>query len=159
MAISGITTNYTGRTMDISIMQKPDATLIDAQNVAILIGSTGRFCSGIQKLVQRYMILLMTAVGSQEDFPDDGTDFLPKLQNGIGVVDRLAATQTFELASYAVVNQLKEYQSKLFDQPQDEKIVSATLQNITMHGGRVSLDIRITTEAGNSAVFLIPLPN
>ena len=159
MPIASTTTDYTGRQVDISILQYPDALKLGAQDVAITLGDYGRYCAGVQKLIQRYAILLLTDVGSREDFPTDGTAFLPKIKNGSCVVDKLAASQLFAISSYAVVNLLKTYQSNNPTIPADEQIASAKLQNVSMYGGAIGFDVLIKTEAGDSIDFVIPLPN
>ena len=157
MAIAKLTTNYTGRKKDISILQYPDASKPEAQDVSPKFGKSPRFCAGVQKLVQRYTIILLTNLNSQPDYPSFGTKFLYTLKAGIAPTDKLMARQVFQLASYSTVNTLKEYQTKNIVAP-DESIKSATLKNISLYGGYVSFDVILTTDAGSSIDFLVPLP-
>jgi len=152
------TTDYTGRKLDVSLLQYPDVRNPDAQTMDITVGNIGRFCAGVQKLIQRYTILLLTDLGSQEDFPTEGTSFLANIKNGSGVIDRLAASQTFALANYGVVVRLKEYQAQTDGLPLDEQLASAKLRNIVLRGDYVGFDVFLTTEAGSTADFLVPLP-
>ena len=76
MAIAGITSDYTGRKRDISILQYPDAAILDAQTVTPSFGKNARFCAGVQSLVQKYAIILLTNLGSQEMYPNFGTNYL-----------------------------------------------------------------------------------
>jgi hypothetical protein len=80
------------------------------------------------------------------------------LRAGISPVDQLRAAQVFNLASYDAVKTLKNYQIDHPEMPLDEQIASATLSSITLHGGLASFDVSITTEAGSTIDFVVPLP-
>lgn len=158
MAVASISSNYIGRRKDISILQYPDASVIDAQTVAPVFGRTTRMCTGTQKLVQRYAIILLTNINSQENFPSFGTNFLYPLRAGISPVDNLQATQIFKLASYTAVNTLKRYQIDNPDIPLDETISTAELTDISVYGGSASFEVTIKTEAGDTIDFVVPIP-
>lgn len=158
MPIAKVTTDYTGRTKDISILQYPDATIVDAQQVSPAFGKISRYCTGAQKLIQRYAIILLTNIGSQPAFPDFGTDLISTLQSGISSVDTILATQIFNIANYSAVMTLQIYQTTKDDIPDDERISSATLTNISLLGGSAAFEITITTEAGSDIDFVVPLP-
>jgi len=150
-------TDYSGRQKDISIFQYPDATLEGPQNVDVSFGTRPRFCSGVQKLVQRYAIMLMTNIGSQPFYSDFGTSLLFSLQTGVSPTDKLAAAQLFRLASFDVVVEFKKAQ-RVAVTPPDERIVSADLIDIVLQGGAVSFSVSIKTEAESVLDFLVPLP-
>ena len=158
MAIAGVSTDYTGRKKDISILQYPDALLVGPQTVLPKFGKNARFCAGAQKLLQKYAIILLTNIGSQPNYPDFGTSLMYKLRTGISPVDTLQAAQVFRLASYAAVNTLKAYQIEHQEIPLDERIVDATLSDISLYGGSAAFSVTITTEAGDNLEYLIPLP-
>lgn len=158
MAVSSVTTNYSTRKRDISILQYPVATLPDAQTVTPKFGKNARFCAGVQKLVQRYAIILLTNLNSQEKYPDFGTDFLYSVQSGINPTDTGAASQLFSLASYSAVKLIKSDQISRRNVPLDEQLNSATLTNISMLGDNVVFDVSIQTMAGTDVQFVIPLP-
>jgi hypothetical protein len=158
MGIANITTDYTGRRKDINLFELPDAAKIDAQTVLPKFGKNARFCAGVQKLIQKYAIILLTNTSSQVNYPDFGTDFMYTLKAGISPVDQLRAAQVFNLASYDAVNTLKSYQIDHPEIPLDERIASATLSSITLYGGLASFDVSITTEAGSTIDFVVPLP-
>jgi hypothetical protein len=158
MAIATQTTDYSGRTRDVSILQYPNSASVDAQEVFPRFGVPSRFCAGPQKLIQRYMILLLTNIGSQEFFPGDGCPFLWTLQAGISPVDNITATQIFTQANYKTVLTLKNYQVNHPNDPLDEQLASANLLGISLQGGYASFDVKLTTLAGSTVNFLVPLP-
>jgi phage baseplate assembly protein W len=158
MAITSISSNYVGRKKDISILQYPDASISDTQTVAPKFGKISRHCTGVQKLLQSYTVMLLTNIESQLNYPNFGTNLMAKLSAGISPVDKLAATQLFELASYETVLALKSYQHYRTDIPDDELIVSATLSDIALQGGFAAFEVSIRTEAGDAVEFVVPLP-
>jgi hypothetical protein len=151
-------TNYTGRKKDINVLRSPDATVYGPQNVTVGFGKRPQYCAGLQKLIQRYVIVLLTNIGSQPNFPEFGTDFLYSLHGRTAPVDNLKASQIFNLASYDAVTLLKAYQAERDDIPDDERIVSAALVDIALSVDSAAFDVQITTEAGTSTSFLVPLP-
>lgn len=157
MPIRSVTTNYTGRKKDISILQNPDALISGAQTVLPSFGNLGRFCAGVQKTIQRYAVILLTNLTSQEYYPDFGTSFLATI-NSYTVIDALRARQLFVLASYAAVGAMQDYQNGDTTIPADERIVSATLIDIVVSRDSVSFSVSIKTEAGDVVDFLLPLP-
>jgi hypothetical protein len=157
MPIRSATTNYTGRKKDISILQNPDALISGAQTVEPSFGKLGRFCAGVQKTIQRYAIILLTNLSSQEFYPDFGTSFLSTL-NSYTVIDALRARQIFVLASYATVSAMQDYQNNDTTIPADERIVSATLIDIVVSNDSASFSVAIKTAAGDVVDFLLPLP-
>lgn len=158
MPIIKETSDYTGRKKDISILQYPNIEIIDGAEVLPKFGTPSRFCAGVQKLIQRYMILMLTNVKSQDYYPDFATDFLWPLQAGIGPTDNITARQIFTLADYAAVNIIKNYQIDNPDLPLDEQLDFTTLRNISLYGSFVSFDVKLTTLAGEAVDFLVPLP-
>lgn len=158
MGIAAITTDYTGRKKDINLFVLPDASKIDAQTVLPQFGKNARFCTGVQKLIQRYAVILLTNATSQINYPDFGTDLMYTLQAGISPVDRLRASQIFSIASYDAVNALISYQIDHPEIPADERIVAATLTSMSLYAGAVAFDVTITTEAGSTVNFVVPLP-
>jgi len=158
MSIASISSNYTERRRDISIFQYPDASIVDAQTITPAFGHTSRMCAGVQKLVQKYAIILLTNISSQENFPTFGSNFLYPLQTGAIAIDTLTVTQLFKLASYEVVKTLQRYQIEHPEIPDDEKIVTAQLTDLSVAYGAANFSVTITTEAGDAVDFIIPIP-
>jgi len=172
MAVASVSSSYTGRKKDISILQYPNPSVVpeysaifsferavsSKQTVSPAFGHTTRFCAGAQKLAQRYAIILLTNVTSQENFPSFGTSFLYTLQAGISSVDTLRASQIFRLANYEAVSILMNYQNAHPEIPADERVSRVDLVGIAMYGGSAAFDITLYTEAGDRLDFLVPLP-
>jgi hypothetical protein len=158
MPVINISSDYTNRTKDISVFQYPEASLVEAQEVLPKFGNNARFCTGTQKILQKYAIILLTNISSQPNYPNFGTDLLSTLQGGISSVDRVLAAQIFTLASFAAVTELRRYQTANPDLPEDETIVRAELLDLTLYGGYVGFSVKIVTAAGDNINFIVPLP-
>jgi hypothetical protein len=157
MPINNVTSDYTGRKKDISILQNPDPLMVGAQSVTPAFGSVGRFVAGVQKTIQRYAIILLTNINSQKHYPEFGTGFLSELSK-YSAVDALQARQLFVMASFSAVSLMQNYQSSHPEIPLDERIVSASLIDIVVNQQGVYFSISIKTEAGSILDFLLPLP-
>ena len=155
--ISSTTTNYSNRTVDIHILKGTDVTLPNAQPVNVCFGKPSSFCTGVQKLVQRYAISLLTVLGSQIDFNGFGTTLLVDTNmSGLQTISDL--THLFNFANLKVTTDFRQYQATLANGPLDEQLNAATLTDISVSGDSVSMSVTITTMAGSDIPFVIPLP-
>lgn len=157
MAITNTTTDYTGRKKDINIFQ--GLNFPNKSTVTLAFGDISNFCAGIQKLVQRYAITLLTELGSQPDFPDFGSTLLTRLNNtslNLNIVD---VRGIFNLANAKVIRQFRQQQSQSPSNFQDEQLNTATLDGVSVSGGKVGLRIKILSMAGERVEFVLPLPN
>ena len=166
MAIRTTTTDYTNRKKDISILQYPNPSIPDAQLVNPSFSKGGRFCTGIQKTIQKYVIILLTNLNSQEKYPQFGTTLFSDLIYRSSGLDTILASQLFVLASAKAVSTIKTYQIYRNDIPADERLVSVNLINITFQdieiGNRkqrnIGFNLKIQTEAGEVVDYVLPLP-
>lgn len=156
MAITGTTTNYSGRKVDIHIFQGVNPDKLAA--VTPSFGNISNFCSGIQKLIQRFAIALLTDLGSQKDYPEFGTTLMRTLNNRNLLFNKADLFPIFNFASYKVISEFKDYQAKNSDIPADEKLNTAYLSDIIIANDSVSFKVTIIPVSGNATEFLIPLP-
>lgn len=157
MPINGTSVNYSGRTKDVNIAGAVKGDKQGRQPMTLTFGRISSYCSGVQKLVQRYAIALLTRSGSQSRFEDFGTDLLDGL-NGGRLSSRQEFLHVFNLASWAVIKEFKEYQAENPDLPLDEQINTATLESYDITGDTITVHVTITTLAGSSVTFITPLP-
>lgn len=160
MPISGFTTDYTNRTVDINILQVNSYTNGQLQKDAISFGNPSQYVTGIQKLVQKYVILFLTNLGSQVNSPDFGTNFLPSIQQNSNLLSGVTLNHTFNFSNLIVSNELNTYQKTLAQGavPSDELFKTASLQSYSASGGNISLSILITSQAGTNVTFVLPVP-
>jgi len=158
MPIIAETTDYSGRAVDVSVLQYPDTTTPGGSTVSPAFGNPSRFCAGPQKLIQRYIIMMLTNIGSQPEYPGFAASFLWTLQAGISPVDTIRARQIFSIADYAVVGIIKNYQITNPNLPLDEQLANTRLVKLALNGGYAGFDVQLTTLAGSAVNFLVPLP-
>ena len=144
MAITGLSTNYTGRTKDVFISQGLDPLSPLAQTVTYNFGKVSAFIAGVQKLAQKYAVALVN------------TGLVTQLQSQ-RANNIQEATHIFNFANWDVISAFQAYQNANPGLPLDETLLTAQLSNIASATGRLSLTIQLTTAAGSDMVFLLPI--
>lgn len=154
MAISGVTTNISGRKFDLSILQGADPYKTNmTQPVAVSIGAAAKGCTGIQKLVQRYAITMFTRLRSQPLYQTFGTNLLTDLQKAR---IRSEIQHSFAFANALVLELFREYQQANPDLPLDEQIDTAVLEFVDFSDDTLKLRIKLSTLAGDSVSYVLP---
>ncbi len=156
MPVTNVTTDYTDRTKDVSIAYKVNPSSSEVQTIKLSFGTISSYCAGVQKLIQRYMIVLLTEKGSQEDSPLFGTDLMTKLRYA-GRMNISQVRHTFNFANAEVVSAFRKFQTKNTG-PLDEQLDTAVLETVTVANGQLNMGIRIYTMAGNEVSVIAPIP-
>lgn len=156
-----VTTDYTGRQVDIEYLQtvvKPTGVIPVSMSFT---ASEPKMITGLQKLIQRYVITLLTSLGDVFTDPGWGTDFLHKIMRGAG---RYAGyiTTTFAFANVDAINKLREDErnTDLYGPiPDDERIAGAYLTGFEADpaSASISLSINISNLAGATTVYVVPV--
>lgn len=146
-------TQYSNRSVDIIAFSgaKPKGMHPLSQQL-FSKNDSGQVCTGIQKLAQRWLLCLLTPLGSVKFNPDRGTDFLDQFSYLRSELDLTAA---FSFAAMSTVQQLREEDTP--NTPPDEILANVTLEDLTIRDADVILTITITSKAGNSREIILPL--
>jgi len=155
MAISKITTDYSDRKKDLHIFQG-----VNPKGTAAITPSFGKisnYCTGIQKLIQRYAICLLTSLGSQPNYPEFGTRLVNQTFNSSLLVNQVDFVLIFGIANTAVIKMFKEFQRNNAAPP-DEQLASARLKGISVQNGGLVLEITIYPMQSTPVNFILPLP-
>ena len=152
--------NYAGRTVDLLLLK----TVLDVpavnQRVQVDVSDgtdDPRIVTGIEKLVQRYALLFLNAMGSTKFRPDHGTNLIPRAAKGL-----IYSLATLESAA-AEANLFASRQIRLADDgddiPDDEHLVASEITDLVFvrTAAKVKISIRLTTAAGQSYVYIIPV--
>jgi len=145
MPISGTTTDYTGRTVDIFISQGINPMTKGVQPVTYGFGRISNYITGVQKLVQRYLISLVN------------TGVMQQLQ-AASANNIQAATHIFNFASYSVISQFTDYQNSNPGAPTDESLSTVQLISITSLNSTLNITIKLINRAGDATLFVLPVP-
>jgi len=146
-----ISNNYTGRDLDLLILQGFDPN--KQTNVELSLGS-GLVCAGIQKVAQEFIILLLNGKGSNPWDPTRGTDFMSSIEKGL-IYDETMLQAQF---SFAVSDVFAYLEGKVGPEvPDDEILEDVELLEWDLRPGYISIKVKLTTAAGDSSVFLVPV--
>ena len=165
MAVAGTTTDTAGRALDLSVLFQIDSINTTPKRMSLTVAAddgTPYFITGLQKLVQRYVILFMTAQGSNEYAPAAGTVLIQQYLNS-AVTRRAQIIHLFHLSNTQVIDQIRrEDSSSAFGSspPLDEQLASSQLVSFTIDTGTatVRLRVKLTSQSGDTAVFVLPVP-
>lgn len=149
---ANISTNYAGRDLDLLIFQgfNPEG---NSQVTMSLDG--GLACAGVQKVAQEFTILFLSDKGSDPWDEDRGTDFMPLLRAGI-ILDETVLQAQFQ---FAVLDIFDYLEGRVYDDtPADEILAAADLIAWDLRPGFLKIQVRLTTAAGDSRDYIVPVP-
>ena len=156
MPILGVSTDYSNRTKDISIFQGVDPA--KTKNVDISFGTISNYCTGIQKLIQRFAICLLTELGSQFSYTGFGSTLQIYLKRSNQLLNKADIYPIFNISANKIIDEFRQYQVHS-NAPDDEKLNTVFLEDVLVAGTSVSLRIRIVPMSLSDTIFIIPLPN
>ena len=154
-------TNYFGRHVDVYIADLPEPDF--EGEMGLRFGSNVKVATGLQKLVQIYVITLFTAVGSKLLAPTEGTT-VGSLAVGRQSPGTGQLRHVINIGNAEALDQILEDQGTILSEgtepiPDDELLSSATPLDISVPScDQVDFTVLLESAAGESAVFVIPLP-
>ena len=160
MPISGTSSDYTGRQIDLELLQSIAAPAGSQQMSLTTVSPEAKIVAGVEKVVQRYAMLFLTPLGDMTYDTSQGSAFIKQLLRGT-IQDRSALQTYFATSNDAVLQQMKSDDAMVGtygEQPLDEQIDTAYLLDfdIDFATATVMLRIELTTKAGTSVAFLLP---
>jgi hypothetical protein len=153
-----VSTDYTGRTIDLLIFQGVKASGKQPIETAFGLDEGGYICTGVQKVAQTWLTLFMTEQGTVLNKPTRGSTFFTALRFGrIRVEDDVTAE--FTLAAEQVRQTMDLDAAAAGDLPDDERLDEANLLDFTLDrmAGFLYLKVRILTIAGDSRDIILPV--
>lgn len=117
--------------------------------------NTSRRVTGLQKLVQKYVLTFLTPKGSMSMHPERGTDFMNAFMKG-GLQTRSGILSEFSFANLDTVQQIQS--QELDDDPDEEKLRRAVLLDyaVDFNTGILYFKVQLITAAGTEAVLIMP---
>lgn len=153
--------DYAGRTVDLLLLK----TVLDApvanKRVELDVSNVKdepMIVSGVEKMVQRFAIAFINAIGSTKFVHDHGTSIVPTVAKG-KVYDmstlQAAAAEANLMARQQTINGDFDEET-----PADERLVGSDVEDLefSREKAMVRISIRLTTEAGNDYIYVIPVP-
>jgi hypothetical protein len=156
MAIKGTSTDYSNRKIDIHVFQGVNAP--KNSDITPSFGRISNFCTGVQKLIQRYTISLLTEIGSQLNYPEFGSSLIVSLTSSSNVYNRADLYALFNIANDKIQSEFLAYDATE-DISDDERLRNVRIARIesTADGG-VAIRLELQTFAGSELIFVVPLP-
>lgn len=116
--------------------------------------TSGRICTGLQKLAQRWALEFLTERGSMPHKPTRGCDFMTAVRRGL-LRSQSDIVAEFVLASLAITQNLRaeEYEGM----PDDERFDRALLAGITLQPGYAALRVVIQNRITQQRVIILPI--
>lgn len=155
-----VTSNYSGRTVDLLIFQNTAPS--GRRSITLgLGGATGGFVTtGVQKLSQMWSIFFLTELGSVPSSLALGTNFLFALRTG-AIQDESDVKTEFSMAANLVFSQLRAREAASdLPVPDDEKIRAAALLGFSLNksNSTLTLLVGLTSQAGTTREIFLPVP-
>jgi hypothetical protein len=115
---------------------------------------SGAYAVGVQKLAQQFLAELLTLAGSVRFDPNYGCSFLNDIRlrnaNAIGDIQRALVTNIGRVSANMRGREIG-------DEPADNLLGEVQLTDSEQNMDQVVVSIRVSSEAGNSAVVQLPL--
>jgi hypothetical protein len=154
--------DYAGRTVDLlllkTILDVPFARTRMGIDVSNVVGEP-MIVSGIEKMVQRFANIFITEMGSAKFRETYGTNLVTRVKHGF--VYNMATLE----AEAAEANMLARTQMRQADEneegtPPDERLANSEVVDLVFSKEKatVRISILLTTEAGSSYTYIIPVP-
>jgi len=116
--------------------------------MSLLLPGTGSRVDGVQKMVQRFVFLLLNDNGSVLGDEDEGTSFLSLVRSTGYTV--WAVQNAFILAAAEIQSLFED-----LDLPDDEQLQDVELQDVYAEGSTVYLRVGLTSVAGQAATTTV----
>lgn len=116
--------------------------------------SSGQISTGIQKLTQRWLLEFLTETGSMPGLPERGTEFMTLVRQGRLRTYSSIWTQ-FTFSSHTAGVNLRREEKTTW--PDEERFKRANLLSLAVLPSYASLNIQITSLAGDSRKILLPI--
>lgn len=148
-------TDYIGRTVDIAAFKgwKPNEH-VQVEQALILPGKSGELITGIEKLIQRFAIELLTEAGTLVYLPARGTGFMTSARAGFWRTTG-DVQDAFSLSLIDLRNNLQAEESS--SDPDDERFEDAELLAVSLLGDSVTMSVKITSLAGTTFTAILPI--
>jgi len=159
--MTGVTRDYTGRQVDLECLQTIGEPAGVTELSLTAVDGTSRRVTGMQKVIQRYVTLLLTP-SSSVPFPDEDDNMLLDALRAGTVSNMGYLRHLFNTASAVALDIIRrdDYNTQMFgDTVDDERITSVELDGITVDYATSTLGLSLVfrTAAGSDYAYVLPV--
>lgn len=147
--------DFATRKYDVLAFQKVDAAGDSQAGLALYDeDQSGRICTGIQKLSQRWALEFLTEIGSMPYRPERGCDFMTLVRKGRfrSQADIISA---FNSSALLITRNLRNEETDAM--PDDERFDSAELLSAAILADYMYLRVMIMSRAGDGRAVILPV--
>jgi len=153
------TKSYAGHQVDIEALKHVER-MLRIQRVHPDVNTNPRIVAGIEKAVQRYAKLFLTHIGSIKLAPEVGSTLVHSALSG-QIPNLTYLSHLYSIANINARNAItNDDESDAFGSiPDDERITNTELVDMELDykTATVRIHVKITTAAGDSFTFIIPV--
>jgi hypothetical protein len=150
--MAGLIEQYAGRSVDLLVFQ-PQAD-VPERLMSIFDATGGYACAGIEKLVQRFLLHLLTAEGSSKYFPSKGCKLMTTARRGsLRTVSDVSGA--FLLSMSTIKANMRSEESST--DPADERLSECLLRDVELENRVAKLTLEIVSVAGTSRTVIAPV--
>lgn len=152
--------DYSGRTVDLLLLK----TVLDAPVVNKRVGidvsnvhGAPMIVAGVEKLVQRFALSFLNILGSTNFRDDHGTGIVEAA--GMGRIYNMATLEAEASEANMLAKAEVQRGDEESDSPDDERLADSEVVGLEFSRSQsaAKISIRLTTEAGNSYTYIIPV--
>lgn len=149
--------DYAGRTVDLLLLKTVTEVPTVNHRVGLDVSGTPMIVAGVEKLVQRYALSFINAMGSTMFRPSHGTSLIPDVSAGL-VYDMATLEANAAEANLLASNQVKAGDEES-ESPDDERLDRADVTDLAYDRSRalIRITVKLTTMAGGTYVYIIPV--
>ena len=144
-------TQYAGRLNDVAILHGVKSSGVQLLSMNL---SGSEICTGVQKIVQNVVVLLLTEKGTDPYDAARGTDFMISVRQGL-VVNSTEVKVSFSRAAEDIIQQLEASETE--DTPDDERLTGLELLSFSFDGSTLLMTIKLTTAAADLRPVILPI--
>ena len=113
--------------------------------------------TGVEKMAQRFLNAFINVLGSTKFMVDFGTDIVDDVSKGR--IYNQATLETAAAEANMLARKLITDSDAEYDTPDDETLVSSDVIDLefSREKSRIKISIKLTTAAGTSYVYIIPV--
>jgi len=154
-------TDYTGRQVDVELLQTVEQLVSPLRVHPALSNEPAKVVTGMQKLAQRFTVLLLTILEDVHLDPTQGTTLMQDLLWGAAQnAGTVAGVVSFALLDTVTQLRDEEGEDELYGElPDDEKIDTAILEDfdVDVTNGSIFLRVALTNQVGEDYTYVLPI--
>ena len=152
--------DYAGRTVDLLLLKTVLNVPVVNKRVGLDVSNVDgepMIVAGVEKMVQRFALAFINAMGSAKFRPDYGTEIVPDVAKGL-VYNMATLEVEAAMANLAARTQIMQGDEGE-DTPDDERLVDSEVVDLefSREKSMIKISIRLETAAGESYTYIIPV--